>query len=99
MPNRMKIVVGILALVAYLALPVVAPAGDLKPADIEKALENAYNKYKGLQEGANADYIPVLAKVDSDLFGLAIVTVDGKVYQAGDLESQVSIQSISKVFT
>jgi len=69
------------------------------PADIDTALKAAYDKYKTLQEGANADYIPALAKVDSNIYGIALVTVDGKVYIAGDVKSEVSIQSISKVFT
>jgi glutaminase len=65
----------------------------------QQAVDAAYNKYKGLKEGKNADYIPALAKVDSNLFGIALVTVDGKVYTAGDIKTEVSIQSISKVFT
>jgi glutaminase len=69
------------------------------PADIQKAVDAAYAKYKGLQEGKNADYIPALAKVDPNLFGIAMVTPDGKVYTAGDVKTEVSIQSISKVFT
>ena len=39
----------------------------------------AFAKYKDLKEGKNADYIPALAKVDPNLFGIALVTVDGKV--------------------
>src|SRR6187397_1411189 len=69
------------------------------PADVQKAVDAAYAKYKGLQEGKNADYIPALAKVDPNLFGIAVVTPDGKVYSAGDVKTEVSIQSISKVFT
>ena len=68
-------------------------------ADIQKAVEAAYAKYRNLQEGKNADYIPALAKVDPNLFGIAVVTADGKVYTAGDVKTEVSIQSISKVFT
>ena len=34
-----------------------------------------------------------------NIFGIALVTADGKVYTAGDIKSEVSIQSISKVFT
>src|SRR5262245_26837512 len=75
-----------------------APPG-LTPAAIQAALNAAYAKYRGLQDGANADYIPALAKVDSNLFGIALVTADGRVYTAGDIQTQVSIQSISKVFT
>ena len=71
----------------------------LEPAKIEAALQAAYDKYKGLEEGANADYIPVLAAVDSNIFGITLVTTDGKVYSVGDIDSKVSIQSISKVFT
>jgi glutaminase len=49
--------------------------------------------------GKNADYIPALAKVDPRIFGVVLVTADGHVYTAGDVKSEVSIQSISKVFT
>jgi glutaminase len=67
--------------------------------EIQEALDGAYAKYKDLDEGANADYIPALAKVDPGIYGIALVTTDGKVYTAGDVASEVSIQSISKVFT
>ncbi len=67
--------------------------------EITRTLQDAYNKYKDLQEGANADYIPALAEVDPDLFGIALITVDGDVYTVGDVTTEVSIQSISKVFT
>src|SRR5262245_57776393 len=69
------------------------------PEKINAALKAAYDKYKTLQEGKNADYIPALAKVDSNVFGIALVTNDGKVYTMGDVKTEVSIQSISKVFT
>jgi len=69
------------------------------PAEIQAALDAAYVAYKDLQEGKNADYIPALARVDPNLYGIALVTADGKVYTAGDVSSEVSIQSISKVFT
>jgi glutaminase len=68
-------------------------------ADIETVVKAAYEKYKDLDEGANADYIPALAKVNPKLFGIALITVDGDVYTAGDITTEVSIQSISKVFT
>jgi glutaminase len=69
------------------------------PKEIQSALDAAYAKYGTLKEGANADYIPALAKVDPNIYGIALVTADGKVYTAGDVKSEVSIQSISKVFT
>jgi glutaminase len=68
-------------------------------SDPQTAVNAAYAKFKGDTDGKNADYIPALAKVDPNLFGIALVTVDGKVYTAGDINTEVSIQSISKVFT
>ncbi|HET7216682.1 MAG TPA: glutaminase A [Vicinamibacterales bacterium] len=67
--------------------------------EIQQAVDSAYAKFRTLKEGKNADYIPALAKVDPNLFGIALVTPDGKVYTAGDVKTEVSIQSISKVFT
>ncbi len=87
-----------LALVAVL-LTGAAPATAQSPADVEAALKAAHAKFKDLKEGANADYIPALAKVDPNIFGIVVVTTDGKVYTIGDATSEVSIQSISKVFT
>ena len=90
----------VLLAAGLLALGAGAPAAWAQtPAEIQAALDGAYAKYKDLKEGKNADYIPALTKVDSNIFGIALVTADGKVYTAGDVKSQVSIQSISKVFT
>jgi glutaminase len=86
-----------------LALAVTAfttvPAAAQTPVQIQAAVDAAYAKYKNNNEGAVADYIPALAKVDPKVFGIAVVTADGKVYTAGDLTTEVSIQSISKVYT
>jgi glutaminase len=89
-------------LLAALSLSLVAPLSQAKPpvaSDPQSVVDAAYAKFKDLREGKNADYIPVLAKVDPNLFGIALVTVDGKVHTAGDVSTEVSIQSISKVFT
>jgi len=72
---------------------------DLSKANIEKILKEAYDKFKDVKEGANADYIKELATVDPKIFGIALVTTDGQVYTMGDIKSMVSIQSVSKVFT
>jgi glutaminase len=65
----------------------------------QAAIDAAYNKFKDLKEGKNADYIKELATVDPKIFGIVIVTADGQVFTKGDIASQVSIQSVSKVFT
>ncbi|MGI9469985.1 MAG: glutaminase A [Rubripirellula sp.] len=71
----------------------------LPNTEVQSALQEAHQAFRKPQGGKNADYIPALAEVDSDLFGIVLVTVDGRVFQVGDVEEQFSIQSISKVFT
>ena len=74
-------------------------AGRFSSADLQKVVDDAYAKYKDDHSGKNADYIPYLAGVSSNLFGVAIVTTDGRVFTAGDVNYSFSIQSCSKVFT
>ncbi len=98
-PIRFVRVAPLLAL--GLALPSAAGAQDatLDPAKIDQVLEAAHAKYASVTDGANADYIPALAKVPSNLFGIALVTPDGKVHAVGDADTLFAIESISKVFT
>lgn len=92
---------GFIELAALLAVFAVSPAmAQIQEADqVQSALNAVYTKYKDIKEGKNADYIPALARVDPKIYGIALVTTDGKLYTAGDVKSEVSIQSISKVFT
>jgi len=100
--NRNSLAAG---LVATLSLALAAPAFARGPMpdpavkDFQRVVDAAYAKYKGLQEGKNADYIPILTETPSDLFGVVIVSKDGKVYSAGDVDYVFSIQSVSKPFT
>lgn len=73
----------------------VAPTPEL----VQATVREAYEKYKGDTSGKNADYIPYLAKVPSQLFGIAGATTDGRTFTVGDVDYSFSIQSISKVFT
>lgn len=50
-------------------------------------------------EGKVASYIPELALVDADQFGVHLVTIDGEEFSCGDWDRTFSIQSISKVFS
>ena len=91
---------GIVGLISAAAISVAAQRATTgSVAEPQAAVTRAYNEFRSLTEGKNADYIPALAKVDPTLFGIALVTTDGKVYTAGDTNTEVSIQSISKVFT
>lgn len=65
---------------------------------IQKVITEAHAKFKNVKDGKNADYIKELANVDPNIFGIAIVTVDGQIFTSGDIASEVSIQSVSKAF-
>lgn len=67
--------------------------------DLQRVVNEAHARYKNLQDGKNADYIPILTKTPSELFGVVIATREGKVYVAGDVDYKFSIQSVSKPFT
>ena len=49
-------------------------------------------------EGKVASYIPELANVAPDQFGMAVVDFAGNVYAVGDATKRFSIQSIAKLF-
>jgi glutaminase len=71
------------------------PVQDLAQiiADIAQEMAEAPDR------GKAADYIPALAEVSNQHFGLAVVLADGTTHVAGDADIRFSIQSISKVFS
>lgn len=62
-------------------------------------LEDIYNLTRNNADGANASYIPELARVDPSNFGIAICTVDGQRWGYGDCKTGYCIQSCSKAIT
>ena len=65
----------------------------------QEILETIYQEVLPFaKEGKQADYIPALAKVNPDHFGMCLSTVSGGTYAIKDSEKRFSIQSISKVF-
>lgn len=63
-------------------------------------LESIYDEIHPFEkEGKQADYIPALAKVNPDQFGICLTTIGGMSYKLGSAETRFSIQSISKVFS
>lgn len=65
---------------------------------VDEIVNEAHARYAAERSGRVADYIPVLAEADPDLFGLAVIEVGGGVHDAGDALHPFSIQSISKMF-
>ena len=68
-------------------------------AAVKEALEMAYDRSKNETGGKNADYIPYLANVPSNLFGIAACLPDGEVIAVGDTDYKFGIESVSKVPT
>jgi glutaminase len=67
--------------------------------DYRKILEDIYNEIRPFSTvGKQADYIPALAKVDPDQFGMCIQTVSGDCFSHMQADTRFSIQSITKVF-
>jgi glutaminase len=62
-------------------------------------LKQIHERYRSFNDGKLAAYIPELAKVNSDLFAISVVTTEGEVFQAGDHSQLFTMQSSSKPFT
>ncbi|AYF76222.1 glutaminase A [Nocardia yunnanensis] len=73
----------------------VVPSGGV----VARILEEVYELCRSDTSGTLADYIPELAAVQPDSFGICLATADGRVYGSGDLDTAFTIQSISKPFT
>ena len=71
----------------------IAPAPD--PTTILQTLEELHESYRDLP-GGRLYTTQGLEPVDPDLFGIALVTVEGDTYGVGDSEVDFAIQSISK---
>ena len=67
--------------------------------ELKIAVTEAYKQFKENNEGKNANYIPYLASVDSDLFGIAVCLPGGETITVGDCNYRFGIESISKVAT
>ena len=67
-------------------------------SDFSKNIDKIFEEVKKIKSGELASYIPPLAEVDPDQFGIAIVTTDGQIYQRGDSQKDFSFQSMCKPF-
>jgi len=72
---------------------------SIDPDRIAESVSAAYGRHKKRRGGKNAGYIPALAEVDPQLFGICVATVDGQTFSAGDATCLFALESISKVFT
>ena len=53
-------------------------------SQIKEVVQQAYEQVKGNTDGKNADYIPYLANIDKNLFGISICLLNGQKITVGD---------------
>ena len=68
-------------------------------SQIKEVVQQAYEQVKGNTDGKNADYIPYLANIDKNLFGISICLLNGQKITVGDYNYRFGIESVSKVHT
>jgi glutaminase len=73
--------------------------GSLPPSDhVARLVAQAHERFASVALGQNSLVYPALARVPSDLFGICVVSVDGRVFAVGDAEHEFTIMSVSKPF-
>lgn len=65
---------------------------------LRRFLADCHEEFRADNSGELADYIPELKRANPDHFGIALVTIDGHVYEVGDSAVPFTIQSVSKAF-
>ena len=88
----------------------IAPASDALPVNassqvtpfvaskLQRIIDRICTKYKDVDDGTVATYIPELGKANPKDFGICLATVDGQVFTAGDWDREFTIQSMCKPF-
>ena len=69
-----------------------------EPALVERWVGDAYERFRGVEDGAPSDVYPALATVAPELFGICVVAATGRVFAIGDADHEFSVMSVSKPF-
>jgi glutaminase len=67
--------------------------------ELQAAIDELHCKFRTLNDGEVATYIPELRRADPDQFGMALAATSGRIFSAGDCEREFTLQSVSKPFT
>jgi len=73
--------------------------GTLRIPNFEQVVDIVTQVYADVEPnkgGQNAQYIPQLAEVDPEQFGISVTSIDGQHFSLGDCDAQFCIQSCSK---
>ena len=66
--------------------------------DVKRLVVDAHERFRSVDQGQVSQVYPALARVPRDLFGICVVSAQGNVYSAGDVEHEFTIMSVSKPF-
>jgi glutaminase len=69
-----------------------------RSVEVREAVREAYERFRDMRDGENAQFYPALAEVDPDLFGIAVVSTSGDIHAIGDVDTPFTIMSIAKPF-
>ncbi len=73
--------------------------GSLPPRErVQLLVDEAYERFRSVEEGRVSDVYPALARVPADLFGICVASTDGDTYAVGDAAHEFTIMSVSKPF-
>lgn len=73
--------------------------GQLPPPElVQELVTEAHATYLSNRDGANSDVYPALQQARSDLFGVCVAGTSGRVYAAGDADTEFTIMSVAKPF-
>ena len=67
-------------------------------SQLQKTIDAIYEKFKDVDDGEVATYIPELGKANPKDFGICLATSEGQLFMAGDWEKEFTIQSMCKPF-
>ena len=65
---------------------------------VAERIAAVYDRHRDNRDGSVASYIPELANVEPDSFGIAVGLTEGRLYEVGDSRHEFTIQSVSKAF-
>ena len=70
-----------------------------RDADMQTAVSQAHKRYQPDRSGTIPDFVPGLSRVSPDLYGVVIVRVNGKIFEAGDTRVPLVLTAIAAPFT
>jgi glutaminase len=66
--------------------------------EVQALIDDTYERFRAVDDGANSDVYPALERADRSHFGLSVVGPAGSAFEAGDVHVPFTIMSVAKPF-